>query len=91
MASRTPGARWGDVELEDDLNKAARVAMLDVSTYMVRTEDDNLRALVREVRDHSSACMLARTENESIQRLQQMGGSYARANERLGELLRALY
>jgi hypothetical protein len=88
---RQSGKPWPDLRLSEELDEENRLASLQVRALEERVLDDELRDLVRQFLDRHTDAIATSSEAEAVAANEALVSSHARAQDRLGTLLRQLY
>jgi len=90
MAFRSTGT-WGTHLVSEEWNQKHFDANVEVSRYVSRVGDEEVRRLVGEIKDASIASITARSRQNAQDAHTRLVGLVEPTNKRIGELLRSLH
>ena len=76
--------------MPEELNEEYRLCQVRAQTLSVRVRDDDIRKLVKEFRENSTAVVLSSSQRDSGRSLASMMAIHETLNERIGVILREI-
>jgi hypothetical protein len=82
---------WGNSLLDDELDEAISINNRELVITIERISNDDLRALIKDFRNHVSLGLLAKSMKESENKLHEASDLFMKLMERVGVELRKNY